>query len=75
MGPEADPLCQFLGPENFKKSQFMFKWIFLVSIEVIHKPGHVQIVFFFFYWPELWKKLLEPDTDKICQFMGPDTDP
>jgi hypothetical protein len=24
--------------------QFLFKWIFLVSIELIHNPEHVQIV-------------------------------
>ena len=56
-------------------SQFLFKWIFLVSIELIHNLEHVQIVFFFFYWPEFWKKLLGPETDEMCQFLGPETDP
>ena len=35
----------------------------------------VQIVFFFFYWPEFWKKLLGPETDEMCQFLGPEADP
>ena len=56
-------------------SQFLLKWIFLVSIELIHNPKLVQIVFFFFYWPEFCKKLLGPETDKMCQFLAPETDP
>jgi hypothetical protein len=57
MGPETDPLSQFLGPENLKVSQFLFKWIFLVSIELIQSPELVEIIFFVFYWPELWKTI------------------
>ena len=53
----------------------MFEWIFLVPIELIHNPEHVRIVFFFFYWPEILKKLLGPETDEMCQFLGPETDP
>ena len=75
LGPETEPLCQFLDPENFKMSQILFKWIFLVSIELIHNLEHVQIVFFFFYWPEILKKLLGPETDEMCQFLDPETDP
>jgi hypothetical protein len=48
---------------------------FLVSIELIHNLEHAQIVFFFFYWPEFLKKLLVPETDEMCQFLGPDADP
>ena len=75
MGPETDPFCQFLGPENRKLSQFLFKWIFLGSNELIHDPQHVQIVFFFFYWPEFLKKQLGPETVEMYQFLGPETDP
>jgi hypothetical protein len=75
MGPESDPLCQFLAPENFKMSQYRFNWIFLVSIELIHNPDHVQIVSFFSYWPEIWKQILGPEADERCQFLGPETDP
>ena len=53
-------------------SHFLLKWIFLVSIEVIHNPEHVQMFFFFFYGPEFWKKLLGPETDEMCQFLGPE---
>ena len=57
-------------------SPFMFKLIFLVSIELKHNTKLVQIVFlFFFYWPEFWKKQLGPETDEMCQFRGPETDP
>ena len=38
---ETDPLCEFMDQENEKISQFRFKWISLVSIEVIHNPKHV----------------------------------
>jgi hypothetical protein len=58
-----------------KMSQFLFEWIFLVPIELIHNPEHGRIVFFFFYWPEILKKLLGPETDDMCQFLGPETDP
>ena len=75
MGPETETLCQFMGSQNFKMSQFLFEWIFLVSIEFIHNLEHVQIVFFFFYWPEFWKKLLAPESDEMCQFLAPETDP
>jgi hypothetical protein len=75
VGDISHPLFQFLDPKNFKMSQFLSKWIFLVSIELIHNPEHVQIVFlFFFYYPGIWKKLLGPETDKMCQFMGPNAD-
>ena len=47
LGPETDPLCQFLDPENLNMSKFQFEWIFLVPIELIHNPEHVQIVFSF----------------------------
>ena len=57
MGPETDTSCQFLDPENLKMSQSLFKLIFLVAIELIHNPEHVQIVFSFVYWPEF------PETD------------
>jgi hypothetical protein len=47
-------------------SQFLFNWIFLVSIE---------LVFFFFYWPGFLKQLSGPETDEMFQFLGPETDP
>jgi hypothetical protein len=58
-GLETDPLYQFQGPENFKRSQFLFKWIFLVSIKLLHNP----------------EKQLGTEIDKMCQFLGPKTDP
>ena len=75
LGPETDTLYQFLDPEIFKISQYLFKLMFLIPIELFHNPNQVQIVFFFFYWPEFWKKLLGPETDEMCQFLGPETDP
>ena len=63
-----------MDPENFRISQILFKWIFLVYIELIHNPDYVQITFFFFYWPEILKKLFGPETDKISQFLGPETE-
>ena len=63
---------QFLGPENLKMNQLLFGWIFLVSIELIHYPKLVQIVFFFFYWPEFWrKKLLGPENEENVSVAGP----
>jgi hypothetical protein len=56
-------------------SQILFEWIFLVSIEVIHNQDRVQIILFFFYWPQIWEKLLGPETDKMCQFLGQEIDP
>ena len=53
----------------------MFEWIFLVPIELIHKSEYVRIAFFFFYWPEILKKLLGPETGEMCQLLGPETDP
>ena len=38
----------------------MFKWIFLVPIELMHNPKHVHIV--------------GPETEEMCQFLGPETD-
>ena len=58
-----------------KEKKFLFKWIFLVSIELIHNPKLVQIVFFFFHWPKFWKKIFGPETDKMCQFLAPETEP
>jgi hypothetical protein len=52
----------------------MFKWIFLVSIQLIHNLEQVQFYLFFFYWPEFLKTLFGPETDKICQFLGPEND-
>ena len=40
------PFWQFLGPENFKCGQILFELIFIISIELIHNPEHVQIVLF-----------------------------
>ena len=48
----------------------MVKWIFLVSIQLIHNLEHVQIVFFFFYWPEFLKKLLGPETDEMTECVS-----
>jgi hypothetical protein len=36
-----------MAPENISNSQFLFKWICIVPIELIHNPKHVQIIFFF----------------------------
>ena len=68
-------------------SQILYKWIFLVSIELIHYTKHVQLIFLFFYWPEFWKltkcvsfwaqkslMFLAPETDIMGQFLGPETD-
>ena len=30
---------------------------------------------FFFYLPEFWNKLAEPETDEMCQFLAPERDP
>jgi hypothetical protein len=68
LDPETEPLCQFLGPENFKMSQILFKWIFLGSIERIHIPEHVQIVFSFSIG-------LISCKNNWDQFLGPKTDP
>ena len=75
MGPETDIFCQFLAPKNFKMSQFLFKWIFLVSIDLIHYPEHVQIVLSFSIAQNSGNKLLGQETDEMCQFLGPETDP
>jgi hypothetical protein len=66
---------EFLGPENLIMDQILFKWIFLVSIELLHNPKLVQIVSYFFYWPEILKKTFGPETDEMCQFLAPETDP
>ena len=47
-------------PAFFEFSQFLFKWIFLVPIELIRNPKNVQIVILCFYWPEFWRKILAP---------------
>jgi hypothetical protein len=71
-----DTFSLFPGQENLKIGQFLFNWIFLVSIEFVHNPNLAQIVFFFFYWPEFWReKIFGPETDKIGQFLAPETEP
>ena len=53
----------------------MFKWTFPVSMELIHNPEHVQIVFCFPIGQNSGeKKLLGPETDEMCHFLGPETD-
>ena len=52
-------------------SQFLFKWIFLVPIELIHNPEHVRIVFFFFYWPESLKKTIGTRNWRNVSVSGP----
>ena len=49
----------------------MFKWIFLIPIELIHDPKHVQIVCLFFYWPEYCKNNWG---QKLRKFQFLDTD-
>ena len=53
----------FWAQKFIKQEKFLFKWIFLVSIELINNPKPVQIIFFFFYWLEFWKKIFEPETE------------
>ena len=63
-----------LGPGKLEKmSQFIFKWIVLVPMELIHNPQLFQISFFFLFARIL--ELSRPETDKMCQFLGPETDP
>ena len=53
----------FWAQKFIKWEKFLFEWIFLVSIELINNPKPVQIIFFFFYWLEFWKKIFEPETE------------
>ena len=63
------------GPRNFIMSQILLEWSFLVPIELVCNPKLVQIVIFFFYRPEFWKKIIGPETDEMCQFLAQETDP
>ena len=46
-----------------------------VNGERLEAINLVRLVFFFFYWPEFWKKHLGPETVEMYQFLGPETDP
>jgi hypothetical protein len=61
-------MLSFWAQKILKWINFLFKWIFLVSIELLHDPKLVQIVSFFFYWPEFLKKYLEQKLMKCVSF-------
>ena len=45
-------------------NQFLFKWIFLVSIELINNVDHVQIIIFLFIVARIIEKLFGSESDK-----------